>query len=62
MLDVAITGTGVVSALGCGADRFHQAMMAGETAIREAPWHNGEEGAAELVGDRARFQSARLDG
>lgn len=44
MLDVAITGAGVVSALGCGANRFHQAMMAGETAIRAAPWDNGEEG------------------
>lgn len=44
MLDIAITGAGVVSALGCGTGRFHQAMMAGETAIREAPWHNGEQG------------------
>jgi 3-oxoacyl-[acyl-carrier-protein] synthase II len=44
MLDVAITGSGIVSALGCGADRFHQAMMAGESAIREAPWHNGGQG------------------
>ena len=44
MLDVAITGSGIVSALGCGGDRFHQAMMAGESAIREAPWHNGGQG------------------
>ena len=44
MLDVAITGSGIVSALGCGADRFHRAMMAGESAIREAPWHNGGQG------------------
>lgn len=44
MLDIAITGAGVVSALGCSTGKFHQAMMAGETAIHEAPWHNGEKG------------------
>src|ERR1700761_8622961 len=44
MLDVAITGTGIVSGLGCGSRKFHDAMMAGEIAIREAPWHNGESG------------------
>jgi 3-oxoacyl-[acyl-carrier-protein] synthase II len=44
MLDVAITGTGIVSGLGCGSRKFHDAMMAGEIAIREAPWHKGESG------------------
>jgi len=44
MLDVAIIGTGVVSGLGCGSRKFHDAMMAGEIAIREAPWHKGESG------------------
>ena len=38
MLDIAITGTGIVSGLGCGSRKYHDAMMAGEIAIREAPW------------------------
>jgi 3-oxoacyl-[acyl-carrier-protein] synthase II len=39
MHDVAITGTGVVSALGVGSRTFHDQLMAGASAIREAPWH-----------------------
>jgi 3-oxoacyl-[acyl-carrier-protein] synthase II len=38
MLDIAITGTGIVSGLGCGSRKYHDAMMSGEIAIREAPW------------------------
>jgi 3-oxoacyl-[acyl-carrier-protein] synthase II len=43
MLDIAITGTGIVSGLGCGSRKYHEAMMAGEIAIREAPWHKGDD-------------------
>jgi 3-oxoacyl-[acyl-carrier-protein] synthase II len=43
MLDIAITGTGIVSGLGCGSRKYHDAMMAGEIAIREAPWHRGQD-------------------
>jgi 3-oxoacyl-(acyl-carrier-protein) synthase len=42
MLDIAITGTGIVSGLGCGSRKYHDAMMAGEIAIREAPWYRGQ--------------------
>ncbi|GGC47854.1 beta-ketoacyl-[acyl-carrier-protein] synthase family protein [Chelatococcus reniformis] len=42
MHDVAITGTGVVSALGVGSRTFHNQLMAGASAIREAPWHRKE--------------------
>jgi 3-oxoacyl-[acyl-carrier-protein] synthase II len=43
MLDIAITGTGIVSGLGCGPRKYHDAMMAGEIAIRKAPWHTGRD-------------------
>ncbi|GGC47795.1 beta-ketoacyl-[acyl-carrier-protein] synthase family protein [Chelatococcus reniformis] len=42
MLDVAITGTGIVSAVGCNTRTYHQNLMAGETAIRQAPWADGQ--------------------
>ncbi len=38
MLDVAITGMGIVSALGLSTEEFHRRLMAGEVAIRPAPW------------------------
>ncbi|HJQ56789.1 MAG TPA: beta-ketoacyl synthase N-terminal-like domain-containing protein, partial [Vineibacter sp.] len=38
MLDVAITGTGIVSALGLAVDDFHRRLLAGEVAIHPAPW------------------------
>ena len=38
MLDIAITGMGIVSALGCDCEEFHRRLMAGEIAIRAAPW------------------------
>ncbi|GGC66388.1 beta-ketoacyl-[acyl-carrier-protein] synthase family protein [Chelatococcus reniformis] len=41
MLDIAIVGTGVVSALGCSPKEYHARMMAGECAIRAAPWDAG---------------------
>ena len=53
MLDVAITGSGIVSGLGCGVDRFHQAMMAGEVGHPGGAVAQWRAGAAELVGDRA---------
>ena len=44
MLDIAITGTGIVSALGLAVDEFHRRLMAGEVAIRPAPWATPVEG------------------
>ena len=38
MLDIAITGMGIVSALGCDCEEFHRRLMVGEMAIRAAPW------------------------
>ncbi|MCW5744982.1 MAG: beta-ketoacyl-[acyl-carrier-protein] synthase family protein [Alphaproteobacteria bacterium] len=38
MLDIAITGTGIVSALGLAVEEFHRRLLAGEVAIRPAPW------------------------
>ena len=38
MHDIAITGMGVVSALGCAAGDFHRRLLAGQVAIRAAPW------------------------
>ncbi len=38
MLDVAITGVGIVSAIGLSAEEFHRQMMADASGIRRAPW------------------------
>jgi 3-oxoacyl-[acyl-carrier-protein] synthase II len=38
MRDVAITGLGVISAIGLSADDFHRAIMAGTCGIKPAPW------------------------
>lgn len=38
MLDVAITGIGIVSAIGLSAEEFHRALMADACGIRRAPW------------------------
>lgn len=39
---IAITGTGIVSALGSDVDTFHRGLMADETGIRLAPWCDPE--------------------
>jgi 3-oxoacyl-[acyl-carrier-protein] synthase II len=36
--DVAITGLGVISAIGLSAEDFHRAIMAGTCGIKPAPW------------------------
>jgi len=38
MLDVAITGLGVVSAIGLGAEEFYRQLLADASGIRSAPW------------------------
>ena len=38
MRDVAITGMGVISAIGLSAEEFHRGIMAGACGIRPAPW------------------------
>jgi 3-oxoacyl-[acyl-carrier-protein] synthase II len=45
MLDIAITGSGIVSALGLACGEFHHRLMAGEVAIRPAPWATRSDGA-----------------
>ena len=43
MVEITITGTGIVSALGTDCADFHRRMQAGETAIKASPW-TGEVG------------------
>ena len=38
MLDVAITGIGIISAVGLSADEFHRQLMMDASGIRRAPW------------------------
>jgi 3-oxoacyl-[acyl-carrier-protein] synthase II len=38
MQRVAITGLGIVSSLGCEVDEYYRRVMAGEIAVRPAPW------------------------
>jgi 3-oxoacyl-[acyl-carrier-protein] synthase II len=45
MLDVAITGMGIVSAIGLSAEEFHRQLMADASGIRRAPWARGGEAA-----------------
>jgi 3-oxoacyl-[acyl-carrier-protein] synthase II len=45
MLDVAITGVGIVSAIGLSAEEFHRQLMADASGIRRAPWAADGEGA-----------------
>ncbi|MBT6912105.1 MAG: beta-ketoacyl-[acyl-carrier-protein] synthase family protein, partial [Rhodospirillaceae bacterium] len=54
MVEIAITGTGVVSSLGTDSAQFHKRMLAGETAIKASPW------AAEVEG-RDAWQSVVED-
>jgi 3-oxoacyl-[acyl-carrier-protein] synthase II len=46
MLDVAVTGVGVVSAIGLSAEEFHRQLMADASGIRRAPWAADGEGEA----------------
>jgi 3-oxoacyl-[acyl-carrier-protein] synthase II len=38
MRDIAITGLGVISAIGLSAEEFHRQIMAGACGIKPAPW------------------------
>jgi len=58
MQDIAITGLGVVSALGCDVAAFHRGLMAGRTAIRAAPWADHVEGRAAWWGTVTDFDPA----
>ena len=40
MLDVAITGLGVISAIGLSAEEFHRNILLGTCGIRKAPWRD----------------------
>ena len=55
MLDVAITGVGVVSAIGLSAEEFHRQLMADASGIRRAPWAADVEGAAAWLATAAGF-------
>ncbi|MET0153616.1 MAG: beta-ketoacyl-[acyl-carrier-protein] synthase family protein [Candidatus Binatia bacterium] len=46
MLDVAITGVGIVSAIGLSAEEFHRQLMADASGIRRAPWATDGDGEA----------------
>ncbi len=47
MIEIAITGTGIVSSLGTDTAEFYRRMLAGETSIKASPW------AAEVEGRKA---------
>ena len=55
MHDVAITGLGVVSAIGLDAETFHAAIMAGACGIKPAPWRAATEGRQAWWGTVAGF-------
>jgi 3-oxoacyl-[acyl-carrier-protein] synthase II len=55
---IAITGTGVVSALGSDVGRFHEGLMAGRTAIQSAPWADHLDGRAAWWGTVTDFDPA----
>jgi len=38
LVEIAITGTGIVSAFGADVGQFHRRMLGGETAIKRSPW------------------------
>ncbi|MDP7548757.1 MAG: beta-ketoacyl synthase N-terminal-like domain-containing protein, partial [Alphaproteobacteria bacterium] len=44
MVEIAITGTGIVSAFGADVTDFHDRMLAAETAIKASPWAGEVEG------------------
>ncbi|MBT5897472.1 MAG: beta-ketoacyl-[acyl-carrier-protein] synthase family protein, partial [Rhodospirillaceae bacterium] len=44
MVEIAITGTGIVSALGTDSTDFHRRLLAGETSIKASPWAAEVEG------------------
>jgi 3-oxoacyl-[acyl-carrier-protein] synthase II len=55
MLDVAITGVGVVSAIGLSAEEFHRQLMADASGIRRAPWAADVEGEAAWLATAGGF-------
>jgi 3-oxoacyl-[acyl-carrier-protein] synthase II len=61
MLDVAITGLGIVSAIGLSADRFHRGLMAGASGIRPAPWPGDGDGSQWLATVRDFVPSQWMD-
>lgn len=48
MEDIAITGTGIVSALGCSVDAFYAGLMADRSGIGLAPWCQPERDGAHV--------------
>ena len=62
MLDVAITGLGIVSAIGLSAEEFHRQLMADASGIRRAPWTaDGDGEAAWLATARGFVPSDWMD-
>ena len=55
---IAITGMGIVSALGSDVRLFQDGLVAGRTAIRAAPWAEGMEGRKAWWGTVTDFDSA----
>ena len=55
---IAITGLGIVSALGSDVERFHRGMLQGETAILAAPWADQLEGRKAWWGTVTDFDPA----
>lgn len=55
MRDVAITGAGVISAIGLSAGEFHRQVMAGACGIRPAPWAPAVAGQTAWWGSVAGF-------
>lgn len=54
MENIAITGTGIVSALGCSIDRFYAGLMADESGISLAPWCDPERDGGHVFWGTAR--------
>ncbi len=54
MVEIAITGTGIVSAFGADVAEFHRCMLGPETAIKASPW-------ADEVAGRGAWQAIAED-
>ncbi len=66
MVEIAITGTGVVSAFGADVSDFHDRMLGAETAIKASPWADevpGRDAWQAIVGDfnPADWMDARVE-
>jgi 3-oxoacyl-[acyl-carrier-protein] synthase II len=55
---IAITGMGIVSALGCDVGQFQAGLLAGQTAIQAAPWAEGMAGRKAWWGTVTDFDPA----